>query len=145
MQTIKDNLATIVVGIIVVAVLLGACIVFGPWRNDTSTRLNAIVHDGDGGERTLPLSQDTQLTVVTSLGKNTLLIEDGSLRMEEADCPNGSCLKQQPISHVGEQIICLPHKLWVEVVAEGGKSGELSVDAVDWGNSSSADVDLVAR
>ena len=145
MQTIKDNLATIVVGVFVTAVLVGACVLFGPWHNKTTTQLNAIVHDGDGEQRTLPLSQDARLTVVTDLGKNTLVIENGSLRMEEADCPNGSCLKQRPISHVGEQIICLPHKLWVEVVAEGGESTELNEDAVDWGNGSSANVDLVAR
>lgn len=145
MQTIRDNLATIVVGILVLVVVVGSCVLFGPWHTNTTTALNAIVHDGDGGERVLSLNQDARVTIATRLGSNTLVVEHGSIRMAKADCPTGSCMKQEAIAHVGEQIICLPHKLWVEISANEDGTGTLDVDAVNWGNHTDSNVDLVAQ
>lgn len=60
-----------------------------------------IVFTGDGGE------------------KNVLAIRDGEAYMEEADCPDKLCVKQGPVGKNGESIICLPHKLVVQIVGEG--------------------------
>ena len=53
----------------------------------------------------------------------------------------GDCLRQRAISVPGQQLICLPHKLWVEVVEQGAPDGELDVTAV----TSADEVDLVSR
>ena len=106
-----------------------------------SGRLIARWHDGDGTVYELPLDEDTVLEVATPLGTNTVVVEGSSVRMEAADCPHGDCLRQRPISHPGEQIICLPHELWIEIVPEDGESsGMLDEDAVSYPD----DVDTVA-
>lgn len=60
---------------------------------------------------------------------NTIHIsEQGVVTMVEADCPDQICvISFPPISKNGEQIICLPHKLVVEI--QGGKNSEGDLNA----------------
>lgn len=46
---------------------------------------------------------------------NVVVIEDGAAHMEDADCPDKLCVHQGAISRDGQTIVCLPHKLVVEV------------------------------
>lgn len=55
-------------------------------------------------------------------GINRLVIENGEAYMEYADCPDRLCVGQGRISHTGESIICLPHRLSIRV--EGEAAGE---------------------
>ena len=48
-------------------------------------------------------------------GKNTLLIKNNSIQMKSANCYDALCVKQGNISKVGQTIICLPHKLIIEI------------------------------
>ena len=48
-------------------------------------------------------------------GKNTLLIKNNSIQMKSANCNDALCVKQGNISKVGQTIICLPHKLIIEI------------------------------
>lgn len=107
----------------------------------------AVVHDGDGNVHELPLSDDATVTVTTSLGTNVVVVEDGAVRVAEADCENHDCIRQGAISEPGRQVICLPHELWIEVVAPGGESGQMDVGAVAGadGSGASGDVDVIAR
>ena len=50
--------------------------------------------------------------------KNTVIIEDGTARMEWADCPDQICVNHKAISKNGESIICLPHAVYVEVISD---------------------------
>lgn len=51
--------------------------------------------------------------------ENTLKIENHKIRMISATCPDHLCIKQGTINKKGQSIICLPHKLIVEVVSGG--------------------------
>ena len=64
------------------------------------------------------LYEEREIEIKTALGENVLIIENGSAHMEEADCPDGYCIKQGTIDHNSETIVCLPHKLVAEVVSE---------------------------
>ena len=75
----------------------------------------AVVTDGDGTVYELPLDQDAELTITTSLGTNVVQVQDGRVRVLEADCPNQDCVETGFISSSGQQIICLPHELVVEI------------------------------
>lgn len=98
-----------------------------------SARCNALVHDADGQVHVLDLSEDTVLEITTALGSNTIVVEEGTVRISDADCPQGDCTRQSAISRPGEQIICLPHRLWIEIVpADGSSAGEMDVDAVSY-------------
>ena len=60
-------------------------------------------------------------TVETAYGKNTFLIENGSICVIESDCRGGDCMHFAAISREGQTIVCLPHHLSVTI--EGGGSG----------------------
>lgn len=143
MQTIKDNLATIVVGTLVIAALVTVTLVLAPWQTNADGGLQVVIHDGDGNTRSALLNEDARIIVDTSLGHNVVVIQGGAAHMEEADCPRGDCLRQGAISRPGEQLICLPHKLWVEIAQDGGGSSQMDTNAVAREKSEGAD--LVAR
>jgi hypothetical protein len=74
-----------------------------------------------------PLDQDQTIAVDNARGHNLVVIEDGFVQMQEADCPDLICVHHAPICHNHETIICLPHKLVVEV--EGGSEAAVDVTA----------------
>ncbi len=49
-------------------------------------------------------------------GFNLLVIKDGKAYISEADCPDKLCVKQGKVSKEGETVICLPHKVVIEIV-----------------------------
>lgn len=107
--------------------------------------LQAVVHDGDGIAHRLELSKDQELAVQTSLGLNVIVVENGSVFVREANCDNQDCVHQGPINAPGRQIICLPHKLWIEVVV-GDDTGTGNMDKGAVAGSSNAEgLDVIAR
>jgi len=72
---------------------------------------------------TYSLFENKRIPVTTSLGNNVVVIENGFVYMEEADCKDGLCVKQGKKQYNGESIICLPHRVLVTV--SGSKQGEV--------------------
>lgn len=64
----------------------------------------------------LPLSKDTSYRVETETGYNVIRIQDGYAFIQEADCRDQICVEHKKIHLTGETIVCLPHKLVVEIV-----------------------------
>lgn len=60
-------------------------------------------------------------------GVNKVVINDGKVSMTEADCPDELCVKTGKISRVGETIVCLPHRVVVEIK---GSQDDDSIDSV---------------
>lgn len=131
-ETLRRYRATIAVGLVVAAVLAAVTLLFGRPAESGEARLVALVHDGDGATYELPLDDNDTLEVTTSLGRNVIAVTDGEVRMVEADCANGYCLTQHAISVPGEQIICLPHELWVEIVGQGSGGGSMDEGAITY-------------
>ena len=50
-------------------------------------------------------------------GYNLISVTDSMVVVEDADCKDQICVHHKPISSKGESIICLPHKLVVEIVS----------------------------
>lgn len=86
---------------------------------DTAT---VVIRDGEQNVYELPLGQDATKTITTDLGTNVIEIKDGRVHVEEADCPNQDCVHQGWIDAAGQQIVCLPHKLTVDIVDEGAEA-----------------------
>ena len=57
---------------------------------------------------------------------NILVIKDGKANVVKASCPDLLCVHQMAISHTGEQIVCLPNKVVIEIV----NGSPASVDVV---------------
>ncbi|MCD8010985.1 MAG: NusG domain II-containing protein [Lachnospiraceae bacterium] len=56
-------------------------------------------------------------------GTNVLVIENSTATMTDADCPDQLCVHQGSIRYDGETIVCLPHRVVVEI--EGGEEAEV--------------------
>ena len=77
------------------------------------------------------LDENTVISVETELGMNRLVIANGKVFMEEADCPDHDCIRQGEIGKNGDMIICLPHRLLAEIEQkDGGVDREPMPDAV---------------
>lgn len=59
-----------------------------------------------------PLSENC---VIDICGTNTAVIENGSVYMKSADCPDKLCVHQGKIYDSSKKIICLPNKVVIEV------------------------------
>lgn len=84
----------------------------------------AVIHDSEGVSTTLPLDRNDSITIETELGYNTIAVEDGEVYVVDADCKTHDCMKQGKISRPPQQIICLPHRLWIEIVDPSSEEGE---------------------
>jgi len=49
----------------------------------------------------------------------TVIVEEGGVYVEDADCPDKICEKMGKISRSGETIICLPNKVFIKVLGKG--------------------------
>lgn len=59
-------------------------------------------------------------TLEDGSGTNTVQVERGRIRVSEADCPDQVCVNRGWISDGTVPIICLPHKLMIEIVGGEG-------------------------
>lgn len=100
------------IGIIVVTAAVSALLLmFTQGKPGATVRITI---DGElYGEYSL--YEEQAISIDEQLGHNRLVIEDGSAYMADADCPDKYCMDYKPISKGGETIICLPHRLVVEV------------------------------
>jgi hypothetical protein len=67
---------------------------------------------------TIPLTDDldTEFTISTDLGENHVVIKDGTVDVDWADCPNQVCVNTKSAEYLYDTIVCLPHKLIIEIV-----------------------------
>lgn len=79
---------------------------------------------------TYDLNKNQTITIQNDSGINTIQIQNKEVWMEEADCPDGYCKEQGHISKNKQTIVCLPHKLVVEISDDSEKSESDSVDII---------------
>ena len=119
----NDVVLAAVIIVIAVAVLL--------FINGTKVEGDKVVVKIDGVEtQSYLLSEDTSFEIKTGKNNeniNIVVIENGAVRVTEADCPDGICKDYRPITYVGQTIVCLPHKVVIEIV---GENTQPELDAV---------------
>ena len=54
-------------------------------------------------------------------GVNRLVVEDGSVWCEEANCPDALCVRQGKQNRDGSVIVCLPHRMIVKIIGEAAE------------------------
>lgn len=62
-----------------------------------------------------PLDQDQEIEIRQGDHINKITIKDGNAQMTFANCKNQDCVRQGKISSKAGSIICLPHKVVVEI------------------------------
>ncbi|MCD7928727.1 MAG: NusG domain II-containing protein [Clostridiales bacterium] len=84
--------------------------------NSSSDGLTVTIRQDNEVIATLPLDEDATYAVQSEDGvTNLVVIEDGTVHMEEADCPDQLCVKQGKIRYAGDSLICLPNRVvrWI--------------------------------
>ena len=74
------------------------------------------------------INEPLEFDIISDGHTNTVRAERGRIRMVSADCPDKVCVDQGPIDNGALPIVCLPHKVIIEI--RGGRS---EVDAVTGG------------
>ena len=106
------------------AAVSAACILFRDGETHSIvarvSRDGALLEEIDLSQVDAPYS----LTFADGSGSNTVLVEEGRVRVSEADCPDQICVHQGYISDGLVPIVCLPHRFMSEIVgAEGDLDG----------------------
>ena len=73
-----------------------------------------------------PLAEDREVPIKTGDNDehiNVLVIKDGKASISEADCPDKICVETRAVSYVGETVVCLPHKLVIEITNQNADGG----------------------
>lgn len=109
----KKKDMVIIVLVLVVAAIMALVMNYGQGKAGGTVR---IMIDGEEYGTYLILENRT-IEVVSETGYNKVVLENGMVSMVEADCPDQYCVEHNAISKTNETIVCLPHKLVVEVLA----------------------------
>lgn len=115
-------------GILLLFLLLLAVMFFAFQSKPSSVKADSIAVSTDGKHYgTWRLDSPQTISVVTSHGRNDIVIKDNAAFIISADCANRDCVRQQKISKIGDTIVCLPHQLVIEGKSENRVA---EVDAV---------------
>lgn len=108
------------IGLIVLGFAMSFFLAFG---KDAGTQITVMADGKLYG--VYDLNEDQTVTVRQGSCSNEFQIKDGSVRMIRSNCRNHDCIQMGAISQTGEVIVCLPHKLVLEVTG-----GEEAFDVV---------------
>ena len=75
----------------------------------------------------LSMDKNDSVRIETEDGYNMVVVQDGQVFVTEADCRDQICVNHKKIELVGETIVCLPHKMVVELVGEGEEAMDMVV------------------
>ena len=66
-----------------------------------------------------PLAVEDSYTIEQEDGSlNVITVEDGAVYMSQANCRDGLCIRQGRMKNTAKTIVCLPHKLVVQLSGE---------------------------
>lgn len=125
----KLNRRDILLAACIVAAALVFYLVFHFTGRETGSRI--VIRVDGAVQGTYSLSEAQTIPVETKYGKNVVEIRGGQAFMKEADCPDHYCMQQGKIDQENETIVCLPHKLVVEVISGEEEEKSSSSDGVD--------------
>lgn len=113
--------------IIVMLLMIGSFLPLGVFSykqaHADDTNLQAIVQVDGETLKTFNLEEDGETEVFLyhdDHGHENLIVRTGtSIEIKEASCRDQVCVQMNPIKNVGDTILCLPHRVLVEVVSDG--------------------------
>jgi len=110
---------------IVIACCLAGALAFWPLLSSHRAAVVTVFRDHDEIAQ-YPLSMPRFVTLRGNLGPLTLSIAHNSVRVTQSTCPRQLCVHAGAISRNGQQIVCAPNHILIELSMPAGKS----IDAV---------------
>ncbi len=66
----------------------------------------------------LSLNEDKEIVVQGPIGETRIKIENGSIWIMDAPCPQKICQKMGKINRTGEIIVCVPNKVIIQIESD---------------------------
>lgn len=85
------------------------------------------------GEEVLrrPLAMEDTYEIAQEDGSvNVIAVEGGAVYMKEANCRDGLCIRQGKMKNAAKTIVCLPHKLVVQMEGDAPVSDNSDLDII---------------
>jgi len=105
----------ILIVFVVVISLFGMYIVKERASNYNKKYVEITVDGEEHSKYVLDNNIDKEIEVITDKGYNIIQIQNGQVLVEESDCNNQLCVRKGVIEEAGEIIVCLPHKVVVQI------------------------------
>ncbi len=105
----------------VIIIILLAFLVWGGfvyYRMTTVEESHLEIYKGGELLGRYSLEEDREIRLEYSNQINIVRIENGTVKMVDANCPHQDCLKQLPIKFPETSIICLPHEIILKIVSD---------------------------
>lgn len=118
----------LLIGILLLLSLLPTAYFFADGTLSRTGRTYAVIQVDGKEYKTVPLDTHrgtTLITVKTSAGYNTIAVQDESIGVVEADCADHICIDEGFISRPGQTVVCLPHKVLIEVRSDDGDEPDI--------------------
>lgn len=117
--------------IIIALALLAALALYLVSQVSLGAEASVVVVTVDGKEvLRKPLAMESRYEIAQDDGSlNVIRVEDGAVFMEEANCRDGLCIRQGKMKNGAKTIVCLPHKVVVQLMgdAPAGDNSDLDV------------------
>ena len=118
--------------IIIAAALLAALALYLVSQISLGAEASTVVATLDGKEvLRRPLAMEDTYEIAQEDGSvNIIAVEDGAVYMKEANCRDGLCIRQGKMKNGAKTIVCLPHKLVVQLTGDAPASDNSDLDII---------------
>lgn len=118
--------------IIIVLALLAAGALYAVSQISLGSKASVVVATVDGREALRkPLAMEGRYEIAQEDGSlNVIRVQKGAVFMEEANCRDGLCIRQGKMRNGAKTIVCLPHKVVVQIEGDAPQSEVSDLDVI---------------
>lgn len=106
--------------VLALVLILAGIVCYGVLRLGQKKGSQVVIYEDQKEIGRYDLNTDITKKIQTEKGTNMLVIKGGTAYITEADCPDELCVRMGKISRTGENIVCLPHKLVIQIEGDAG-------------------------
>lgn len=116
-----DIILAIVIAIVGIAASFYLTFLDVPVKNG-----KVVIHQNNKVYGEYSLYEDREITVKDGDHINKITIKNGNVQMTFSNCKNQDCVKQGSIDDSSKSIVCLPHKVVVEIKSDKSEFDSVS-------------------
>lgn len=124
---LKKKIYNDIILVLIILLIVSASFVYISFNKKTGKK--AIIKQDGRIIQEIELSQRAKYKVkIPGGGYNTIVVKNGQVSMLNADCKDQICVKHAPIKFDREVIVCLPHRLSVEIISDDKADVDMVVE-----------------